>query len=298
MAEKNILHMVTPAKHLSPFDVNMALDAGYEAVLTYTNVTLEEVTGLVQDAIFSRPPKVGARTGMFFGGKNASLALDMLAKARKALVPPFGISFFADPAGSFTTAAAMVACVEKLLRVKKNRPLKDLKVAVFGATGVVGFAAAVIAALEGSDVTLVGYDGIRRVGDSAKEIKTRFNVEVRAADGSDDGKKSAILAEAEAALCAGRAGVSILSKAQLAAAQRLLIAADVNAVPPSGVEGLDMQANGQELTPHGTLGLGPLSIGNIKYKTEFGLFQKMIAAAKPVQFDFRDAFGLARELNG
>jgi methylene-tetrahydromethanopterin dehydrogenase len=298
MAEKNILHMVTPSKHLSPFDVNMALDAGYDAVLTYANVTVAEVTALVQDAIFSRPPKVGARTGMFFGGKSASIALDMLATAKKALVPPFGISFFADPAGSFTTAAAMVACVEKLLKDKKNRPLKGLKVAVFGATGVVGYAAGVIAALEGSDVTLVGYDGIKRVGDSTKEIKTRFNVDVNFADGSDDAKKSAILAATEAALCAGRAGVSILSAAQLAAAKHLLIAADVNAVPPSGVEGLDMQANGSELTPHGALGLGPLTIGNIKYKTEFGLFQKMIAAAKPVQFDFRDAFTLARELNG
>jgi len=298
MAEKNILHMVTPSKHLSPFDVNMALDAGYDAVLTYANVTVAEVTALVQDAIFSRPPKVGARTGMFFGGKSASIALDMLATAKQALVPPFGISFFADPAGSFTTAAAMVACVEKLLKDKKNRALRGLNVAVFGATGVVGYAAGVIAALEGSEVTLVGYDGIKRVSDGAKEIKTRFNVDVRPADGSDDAKKSAILAATEAALCAGRAGVPILSAAQLGAAKRLLIAADVNAVPPSGVEGLAMQANGSELTPHGALGLGPLTIGNIKYKTEFGLFQKMIAAAKPVQFDFRDAFALARELNG
>ena len=161
MAEKNILHMVTPTKHLSPFDVNMALDAGYDAVLTYSNVTIEEVTGLVQDAIFSRPPKAGARTGMFFGGKNASVALDMLAKAKQALVPPFGISFFADPAGAFTTAAAMVACAEKLLKDQRKRALKGLKVAVFGATGVVGYAAGVIAALEGSDVTLVGYDGIK-----------------------------------------------------------------------------------------------------------------------------------------
>ena len=298
MAEKNILHMLTPTKHTSPFDVNMALDAGYDAVLTYNNVTLDEVTGLVQDAIFSRPPKVGARTGMFFGGKNASLALDMLAKARKALVPPFSISFFADPAGSFTTAAAMVACVEKVLKQKKDRSLKGLKVAVFGATGVVGYAAGVIAALEGADVTLVGYDGTKRVGDSATEIKTRFNVDVQVADGSDDGKKSAILAATEVALCAGRAGVQVLSSAQLAAAKQLLIAADVNAVPPAGIEGLEMQASGSELTPSGTLGLGPLAIGNIKYKTEFGLFQKMIASTKPMQFDFRGAFELARELNG
>jgi methylene-tetrahydromethanopterin dehydrogenase len=297
MTDKHILHMLTPLKHMSPFDANMALDAGYDAVLTYTNVTLEEVGALVQDAIFSRPPKTGVRTGMFVGGKNAILALDMLAAAKKALVPPFGISFFADPAGSFTTAAAMVACVEKTLIDKKKRNLAGLKTAVFGATGVVGFSAAVIAALEGADVTLVGYDGPKRVGDAAREIKARFEADVRAADGSDDAKKAGILAESEAALCAGRAGVRILSGAQLAAAKRLLIVADVNAVPPSGVEGLDMMANGTELTAHGTLGIGPLAIGNIKYKTEYGLFEKMIAATKPVTFDFRDAFRLARELN-
>ncbi|HMJ30845.1 MAG TPA: NAD(P)-dependent methylenetetrahydromethanopterin dehydrogenase [Xanthobacteraceae bacterium] len=298
MTDKHILHMLTPLKHMSPFDVNMALDAGYDSAIAYTNVTLEEVSGLVQDAIFSRPPKTGVRTGMFIGGKNAILALDMLSAAKKALVPPFGISFFADPAGSFTTAAAMVACVEKTLIDKKKRNLKTLKTAVFGATGVVGFSSAVIAALEGADVTLVGYDGIKRVSDAAREIKTRFQVDVRAADGSDDTKKADILAQAEAALCAGRAGVRILSSAQLAQAKRLLIAADVNAVPPPGVEGLDMMANGVELTPHGTLGIGPLAIGNIKYKTESGLFQRMIAATKPVTFDFRDAFQLARELNG
>ena len=297
MVEKNILHMVTPTKHISPFDVNMALDAGYDAVLSYSDVTLDEVTGLVQDAIFSRPPRTGVRTAMFFGGKNATFALDMLANAKKALVPPFGMSFFADPAGSFTTAAAMVACVEKILKEKDQRRLDGLKLAIFGATGVVGFASAVIAALERSSVTIVGYDGIKRVAESANEIRTRFNVEVRPADGSDDSKKSAILNENEAVLCAGRAGVQILSKARLAGAKNILIAADVNAVPPAGVEGLDMQANGDVLTPDGCLGLGPLAIGNIKYKTEFGLFQRMIAATKPVQLDFRNAFALARELN-
>src|SRR5579871_2969140 len=170
--------MVTPLKHMSPFDVNMALDAGFDAVIPYTGVTLDEVPGLVQDAIFSRPPKTGVRTGMFFGGKNASLALDMLQKAKAAMVPPFIISLFADPGGSFTTAAAMVACIEQILRDRKQRDLKGTKVAVFGATGVLGFAVAVIAALEGADVSVVGYDGIKRVSAAAAEIKTRFGVDV------------------------------------------------------------------------------------------------------------------------
>jgi methylene-tetrahydromethanopterin dehydrogenase len=298
MGDKHILHLVTPLEHISPFDANMAVDAGFDAVLSYTGVELEEVAGLVQDAIFSRPPKLGVKTGMFFGGKNAVLALDMLAAAKKAFVPPFAISLFADPAGSFTTAAAMVACVEKTLREKKQRTLRSLKVVVFGATGVVGFCAGVIAALEGGAVTLVGYDGVKRVTDSARDIKTRFGVDVAAADGSTDAKKAELLRDAQVVLCAGRAGIRILSRDQLAAADQLLVAADVNAVPPAGIEGLDMMANGAEIGPHGALGIGPFAIGNIKYKTEFGFFQQMIAATKAVSFDFREAFQLARELNG
>src|SRR5579883_1189229 len=255
--------MVTPLKHMSPFDVNMALDAGYDAVVTYTGV-----------------------------------ALDMLAKAKAALVPPFALSLFADPGGSFTTAAAMVACIEKMLRERRRRELKNVKVAVFGGTGVLGFAVAAIAALEGADVTLVGYDGIRRVSDSAAEIKTRFGVEVQAADGSDETRKAAVLAATEVAACCGRAGVRVLARSQLEAASGLLVAADANAVPPSGIEGLDAMANGVELTTHGALGIGPLAIGNIKYKTESGLFSRMVSAVKPTQLDIREAFILARELNG
>jgi len=298
MADKFILHMVTPLKHMSPFDVNMALDAGFDAVAPYTNVLLDEVAPLVQDAIFSRPPKTGVKTGLFIAGKDAILALDMLNSAKSAQVPPFQLSILADPAGSFTTAAAMVACVEKLLKDRKQRSLKGLRIAVFGATGVVGFSSAVIAALEGAEVTLVGYDGVGRVGKSAAEIKARFKVDVAVADGGDEDKKAAILATSEAVFSAARAGVRILSGAQIAAAKQLVVAADVNAVPPAGVEGLDMMANGVELTPGGALGVGPLAIGNIKYRTESGLFKQMIAATKPVAFDFRDAFALARELNG
>ena len=159
MAEKNILHLLSPLRHASPFDLNMALDAGYDAVIPYTNVTPDEVASLVQDAIFSRSPKDGAKTCVFIGGKNAIAALDMLDSAKKAMVPPFVISLFADPAGSFTTAAAMVARLERTLRASHGRELTGTRILVFGATGVVGFAAAVISALEGAQVTLVGYDG-------------------------------------------------------------------------------------------------------------------------------------------
>jgi methylene-tetrahydromethanopterin dehydrogenase len=298
MADPYILHMISPLKHVSPFDVNMALDAGFDHVIPYVHVEVSEVRALVQDAMFSRPPKLARRTGIFFAGRNAALALAMLEAAKEAMFPPFELSLFADPAGSFTTAGAMVACVERVLKEKKQRDLKGLRVAVFGATGVVGFAAAVLCARNGAKVTLVGYDGPERVGRSAEEMKKRFDLDVSSADGSSDEKKTALLNDAEAALSAARAGLQVLAKKQIDQAPHLLVVADVNAVPPAGIEGLEMKANGEEIGAKGALGIGPFAIGDIKYKTESGLFKAMIAAEKPVAFDFRHAFDHARQLVG
>jgi methylene-tetrahydromethanopterin dehydrogenase len=293
-----ILHMLSPLKHVSPFDANMALDAGFNTVIPYTAVELAEVRGLVQDAIFSRGPKGARRTGMFIGGKDAVLALDMLDAARKAMFPPFQISVFADPAGSFTTAAAMAAKIEKALKAQTGAGLSGCAVAVFGATGVVGFAAGVIAAANGAKVNLIGYDGPARVKSLAEGAKARFNVDLAWSDGSSEALKVEAIKNVDVILCAGRAGVQILSREELASAGRLKVAADVNAVPPAGIEGLGAQDDGVPLEGSSGTGIGPLAIGGIKYKVEAGLFRKMIEADKPLFLDFRDAFALARDLVG
>ena len=293
---KAILHMLSTLKHMSPFDVNMAIDAGFDVTVPYTNVTLDEVTALVQDAMFSRAPSACLRTGIFFAGRDAVLALDMLEEAKKALLKPFEVSLFADPYGSFTTAGAMVACVEKVLREKKQRDLKGSKIVIYGATGVVGYCSAVIAALEGAEVTVVGYSGLERVAKLAEEMCQRFNIKVTPADGSSSDQVRALLLQHEIALCAARAGVQVLSKSDLEAAKNLLIAADVNAVPPLGVEGCGLQDMGVTISSHGALGIGALAIGNVKYGTESGLFKQMVTAEKPLCLDFRHAFALARQL--
>lgn len=293
---KTILHMLTPLAHMSPFDVNMAADAGYDLVATYTNVTLAEVSPLTQDAMFSRSPKDALRTGIFIAGKDAFLALDMLDAAAKSLLKPFEVSLFADPAGSFTTAAAMLAVVEKTYSAKFGKTLAGAEIAIFGATGVVGTAAGVIGALEGAKVTFVGHDGTARVSHHAEEVKRRFGVDVAVADGSSREGRAKILGGTEIALCAAKAGVRVLDASEIASAAHLKIAADVNAVPPLGVEGVELHANGAPLGPHGAAGVGALAIGNVKYRTESGLFKQMTESAKPLKLDFRQAFALARTL--
>jgi methylene-tetrahydromethanopterin dehydrogenase len=292
---KNILHMLSPLKHMSPFDVNMALDAGFDAVVPYRDVTLDEIAPLIQDAMFSRSPRDAVRTCVFFAGKDAGLALDMMEQLKATLLKPFQISSFVDPAGSFTTAAAMVACVEKILRKKKGQAFADMKILIFGATGVVGYASGVIAALEGADVTLAGHDGLERVQAKADDIKKRFGVDVHAVDTSTPVKLLEVLLGAEIVFCAAAAGVQVLSASALASAKSLIIAADVNAVPPAGIEGLQLMDYGVEIQT-GILGIGPLAIGDVKYKTESGLFQRLATSSTHLALDFRDAFALAREI--
>ena len=293
-----ILHMLAPQKHMSPFDVNMAADAGFKVIVPYVNVELSEVTGLIQDAIFSRPPNDGVRTGFFFGGKDALLALDMIDAAKKAMVPPFECSVFADPAGSFTTAAAMVACVERQLKQKFNRTWTGTKVAVFGATGVVGFASSIIAALEGAEVRLVAHRGVDRVIKSAAVSKERFGVSLEPVAGETPEQKRDIIANAEVIFAAAAAGVQVVSKEHKEIAKNLMVIADVNAVPPPGVEGMDMFMDGSPLPGCNALGVGPLAIGDIKYKCEAGLFKQMLSSDKPVAYDFRHAYALAKSLTG
>jgi methylene-tetrahydromethanopterin dehydrogenase len=95
--------------------------------------------------------------------------------------------------------------------------------------------------------------------------------------------------------CAAAAGVQVLSAEALASAKSLITAADVNAVPPAGIEGLELHGQWCR-TAGGILGIGPLAIGDVKYKTESGLFRRLATSSAHLAIDFRDAFALAREI--
>ena len=254
------------------------------------------LTGLVQDAIFSRGPEGVKKTAMFIGGKRAIEALDMMKRAKAAMVPPFEISVFADPAGSFTTAAAMVACAETALKKTFSTELKGKRVVVFGGTGVVAFASAVISAVEGAEAVLVGYDGPERVRKLTEEANARFAVKLGYADGSTEEQNTELVRGAELIFSAGPAGKKLLSTDQLKQATKLLVATDVNAVPPAGVEGVGVNDNGVPIPGTKAVGIGALAVGSIKYRTEAGLFDKMIESEKPLYLDFRDAYALAQKL--
>jgi len=298
MQYRNILHMLSPQKHVSPFDINMALDNGYHAVVPYGRVELSEVTALVQDAIFSRGVRGAKRTAVFIGGKDAVLSLDMLDAARKAMVKPFEFSVLVDPGGAFTAAAALAVRIEEELRARWKIGWRGLRVRIFGGTGVVGFAAAAILAGEGADVTLVGYDGPSRVRQLADAAQRRFGVDIQHADGSTDALKLALLEDAEIIICAARAGTEVLNASHLRCAGALKIAADLNAVPPAGIAGIGMNDDGIPLKETPGVAVGPLTIGRLKNEVQAGLFRNMSESERPFYLDLPAAFRLAREIVG
>jgi methylene-tetrahydromethanopterin dehydrogenase len=302
MENPHILHFFTPTKNVSPFDVNMALDAGFDAVMPYTQVVVDDIVGLTQDAIFSRGPKGVKRTGIFLGGRELDAATDMLEAAKRAMVPPFEASVFADPSGAYTTAAAMVAAVEKALKAAGGGAsgLKGKKVVVFGGTGPVGACAAMLAAGAGARATVVSHASVDRARAVAEMCARRYGLEITAARAGDGDERRRLIGDAEVILATGKAGVQLLDADDLQHAKSLRVAADVNAVPPEGIAGVGVMQNAAPLAAGSghAVGIGALAIGNVKYKVQRGLFELMLRTEKPVYLDFRDAFARARELLG
>ncbi len=297
MEKPFVLHMLTTAKNLSPFDVNMAIDAGWIAPIPYSYVEASEVRGLVQDVIFSRSAKGLKSTGIFIGGRDTKEAMDMLKTAKNSMVPPFEVSVFADPSGAFTTAAGMVAVAEREIINKFNLPsIEGLNVLILGGTGPVGQVAAVIAAQAGANVKLVGrqLEKAQRIADLCNQEFGKGEINIEA---GVDAEKGEYIKTTDIVFATGAAGIELLSAELIASAPQLKVAADVNAVPPAGIANLDPFHDGTPIegSNSGAVGIGALAIGNVKYQAQNRLLKKMIETDEAIYLNFEDAFELARE---
>ncbi len=299
MEKFHVLHMFTSAPNLSPFDANMAADAGWHTLVPYTSLTLEDVPALVQDAMFSRSPSGLKRTGIFIGGRDPGVALEMLERARKVMFPPFQMSVFADPSGAFTTAAGMIAAVESRLRRDHDSDWQGADTLILGGTGPVGLAAAILASQLGSSVTIMSRSA-QRAEAAVDQCRAYASEGAASAGGSlaaaADADKAARLARADVVLATAAAGVEMLSADEVAGAPRLKVAADVNAVPPSGVAGLEARHDGEPLaaSKSGAVGVGALAIGNIKYQVQHRLLKSMRESDEPLYLHYESACEAAR----
>jgi methylene-tetrahydromethanopterin dehydrogenase len=293
MDDRYFVHIFTPTKNVSPFDVNMAHSAQIEGVIPYTEVGLDDIHYLTQDLIYSQGSQ---RTGIFIGGRDYGLAIDMFYRAKAAMFPPFEVSIFADPSGAITTAAAMVACVEVWVKNKTSETLEGKKILILGGTGPVGVCSGILASKCGAEVFLGSTRG-KKVGQAiADEYNSRFDVNMQGENIGSDKATENLLQTSDVIINAAKAGLQVISKSQLEQAPELIVATDANAVPPAGIEGVDINDMGKELdfTPKKAVGIGALKIGHIKNKVHHRLFEMMRETDKPIYIDHEKAFEVAR----
>lgn len=290
---QRILYFLVPGSNISPFDVTIAADAGFDQVIPLTGIRPENVTALVQDAIFCRPPNRFNDTGIFIGGRDVHMATDMFQSAKSAMVGDFQVGVFADPNGAYTTSAAVVALVEKAVNACTGAGLAGRTVSVFG-TGPVGLCTAILAARQGAKARLCQ---LTADDDSKAALRfcERYNAKVEWVSAETHRDKVNVIADSEIAVSAAKAGIRILDAEVLEAGGKLIACADTNAVPPSGIEGIGVndRAIPVEVGPARFLSIGPLAIGSLKYKTQFGLYRSIQTGSSPALIDFPEAYAYA-----
>jgi methylenetetrahydrofolate/methylenetetrahydromethanopterin dehydrogenase (NADP+) len=284
---RKLLLQLDSSKHPSVFDRIVALDAGADDVLSYGGVTAADVRDLVYGGIFTRGPKDLKNTAVFVGGADMATGEQVLAAARKAVFKPFTVSFMLDSNGSNTTAVAAVA---KMLAAAGD--VRGLRVVVVAGTGPVGTRAAGLFAKAGAEVVITSrkQDAGERVRDL---VRQRFGGSVRCVAMAGPGDAARALEGAALLLNAGPAGVLLVPKSAWAQRQGLRVAADVNAVPPLGIEGIEATDDGT--TKDGVRCFGALAIGNLKMKVHKACIARLFERNDLV-LDAETIADVAREL--
>ncbi len=254
---KRLLLQLDSDRHPSSFDRIVAYDAGVEQVLSYGAVSPEDVTPLVHGAIFTRGGPELRHTAIWIGGSAVAKGEALTEAVTRAFFGPLRVSVMMDANGCNTTAAAAVA------RVASVTSLKGARVVILGGTGPVGVRAALFLAREGASVAIASRQ-IDRARTAREQIQARFGTEVAAIEAKDEAGTARALDGAQVCLATGAAGVTLLSRRVWVGHPTLSVMADVNAVPPLGIEGVEATDKGVDR--EGKRVFGALAIGSLKMK--------------------------------
>jgi hypothetical protein len=254
---RKLLLQLDTSPHASVFDRVVAYDGGADDIMSCSGVTADTVRDLVHGAIFTRGPKDLHNTAIFIGGTDMAAGEQLLKAVRATFFGPMRVSVMLDSNGSNTTAVAAV------VKLQQTGDIQNRRAIVTAATGPVGMRAAGLLAQAGAQVTVTS----RRPQGAAQlveDIKQRFSTTVHAVTMTDASEAAGVLEGAELLLSAGGFGVRLVPREAWAKRAGLRAAADVNAVPPLGVEGIEANDDGVER--EGVTVFGALGIGNLKMK--------------------------------
>lgn len=258
MTLPRILLQFDPDSHPSSFDGVVAIDAGVQHLFQYSRVTPQDIRELVYGAIFTRSPKQLCSTAIFIGGRDVRAAELLLDEVKKTFFGPMRVSVMLDPNGANTTAAAAI-----LVLLRHVAPPGI--VAVLGGTGSVGRRVARLAASVGFAVHVVSRSR-ERASEVCRDVAQQaLSDETLISPFSSE--SAADLREAldgvDAVVAAGAPGVELLSLAQREFAKNARVLIDLNAVPPLGIGGIEVNAfdvKQAEATVFGAIGVGGIKM--------------------------------------
>jgi methylenetetrahydrofolate/methylenetetrahydromethanopterin dehydrogenase (NADP+) len=255
---RKLLLQLDSSPHPSVFDQVVAYDAGADVVLSYGGVTPATVRELVRGCIFTRGPRDLRNTAIFIGGTDMAAGEALLAAVCETFFGPMRVSVMLDSNGSNTTAVAAVRKLEKAVG-----GVKGGKAVITAGTGPVGVRAAGLLASRGAGVVLTSRR-LAHAEEVAAQTSERFGGSVTAVEMKDAAGAPKVLDGAQILLNAGGAGICLVKKAAWAGRGSLKALADVNAVPPLGIEGVEVTDNGTDRD--GVAVFGALGVGGLKMK--------------------------------
>ncbi|HTM04077.1 MAG TPA: NAD(P)-dependent methylenetetrahydromethanopterin dehydrogenase [Vicinamibacterales bacterium] len=283
---KKLLLQFDSSAHPSAFDQVVAYDGGADRILTYSNVKEADVRDLVHGAIFTRGPKDLHNTAIFIGGTDMPAGETLLAAAKKTVFGPMRVSMMLDSNGSNTTAVAAVA---KLRQTAGD--VAGKRAVITAGTGPVGMRAAGLLAMAGAKVVITSRKAIDAAALDA--LKQRFTGDIRQVTMAGASQAASVLDGAEILLNCGPAGVMLVPKSAWTGRKGLIAAADLNAVPPLGIEGIDVMDNGVDR--EGVTCFGALGVGGLKMKIHKACIAKLFERNDLV-LDAETIADVAREL--
>lgn len=273
--------------HPSVFDAVVAVDSKVDHLLRHGSVSPDQVQEMVHGTIFTRGPKELKDTAIFVGGTDVVQGEALLHAVQETFFGPMRVSVMMDSNGSNTTAAAAV------LAAGKHVNLRQARVSVLAATGPVGRRVVRLLASQGAEIQ-VGSRSLRRAEEVCETVQSTFSECVLhpVQTGTNDLLLQALDGSA-VVIAAGSPGTLLLPQSVRVQAKHLQVAVDLNAVPPLGMEEVDVMDQGVDRD--GIVCYGAIGVGALKMKIHKTAIQRLFERNDLV-LDAEEIYALGAEI--
>ena len=283
---KKLLYQFDTDTTASVFDSVVAYDGGADQVTGIGNVNPQNVLAMVDGCIYTRAPKDKQFTAIFVGGSSLTEGQAVFDAIKKRFFSNFRVSVMFDSNGSNTTAAAAVANIVNTCDVSGK------KAVILGGTGPVGQRAAALLSLEKADVFITSRN-IEKADQISAEINERFDTNVKALPGGTNDERVTSILGASIVMATGASGVVLLNKKDWIESQSIEVVCDANAMPPLGIEGVELNDKAKEIG--GKKAFGAIGFGGLKISVHRECVSRLFHSNDGI-FDAEEIYRIAKEM--